>query len=73
MRVLPYLAPYKNSNLLCLHENNYQNKLMALVSADKNSLFPLNKHCSVYIYELSMIVLLCIHSNSVVRDKLVEP
>ena len=38
VRVLPYLAPYKN-DLLCLHENNYQNILMALVSADNKSLF----------------------------------
>ena len=67
MRVLPYLAPYKN-DLLCLHENNYQNILMALVSADDNSLFWLDKHCKVYIYESSMLVLFCIYSNSVVRN-----
>ena len=46
---------------------------MALVSADNDSLFWLDKHCKVYIYESSMLVLLCIYSNSVVRDKLVGP
>ena len=31
MHVLPYLMPYKNNDFLCLHENNYQNILMAHV------------------------------------------
>ena len=33
-----YLTPYKN-DLLCLHENNYENILLVLVSADDSSLF----------------------------------
>ena len=72
MFVLPYLMPYKN-DLLCLHENNYQNILMVLVSADDNSLFWLDKHFKVDIYESSMLVLFCIYSNSVVCDELVGP
>ena len=45
---------------------------MALVSAGDNLLFWLDKH-RVYIYESSMLVLLCVDSNSAVRDKLLGP
>ena len=75
MHVLPYLAPYKNNDLLCLHENNYQhnNYVNGACMADSNSLFWFDKHCKVYIYESSMVVLLYIDSNSVACDKLVRP
>ena len=39
MRVLPYFAPYKNSSLLFLLQNSYQNILMVLVLTDNKSLF----------------------------------
>ena len=61
------------NDLLCLHESNYQNILMAVVLADDDSLFWLDKHCKVYIHESSMLVLLCNDNNSVVRDNLVGP
>ena len=56
-----------------MHENSYQNILMAFVSAGDNLLFWLDKHRKVYIYESSMLVLLCVDSNSAVRDKLLGP
>ena len=39
MHVLSYLTQYKINDLLCLHENNYQNILVMLVSADDSLLF----------------------------------
>ena len=67
MCVLPY-SRHINNDLLCLHENNYQNIVMVLVLSDDL----IRTKLKVYIYESSMLVLFCFYSNSFVRDKLVE-